>query len=294
MDETVYKRRFGDRKDGRLLRSLSPFSRFMPYIMPKRNDASNLYSFSLELGGVEPWLREKRRENWKGMGLLHLFLAAYVRTLAHCPGLNRFISGQKIFARYNIEIVMMVKRSLSIEEDEDAVKILFEPTDTIYDVYRKLAEKVDEVKSGSGDNGTDQAASALMKVPGLLLKAVVWVLNLLDYFGWLPARLLQVSPFHGSMILTDLGSLGTGPVYHHIYNFGNLPLFVAMGAKRRTVELDKTGIPAERKYVDFKVTMDERTVDGIYFANAMKYLQYYLKNPALLEQPPETVVEDVF
>ena len=133
-----------------------------------------------------------------------------------------------------------------------------------------------------------------MRIPGLLLKFAVWLLKLLDYFGWLPQMLLDASPFHGSLIITDLGSLGTGPIYHHIYNFGNLPLFLALSAKRKAVELDKTGTPVERKYVDYKVVMDERTVDGLYFSAALKFMKYYLKNPAMLEQPPEKVEEDVF
>ena len=294
MAETVYKRRFGDRKDGRLLRSISPFYKITPYIMPKKNDASNLFSGTVEISGIEEWLRARRRESWKGMGLLHLFIAAYVRTVATCPGINRFIGGQKIFARNNIEVVMMVKRAMTNEADETSIKVVFEPTDTVYDVYRKLNEKVDEIKAEDSETGTDRTAEALMRIPGLILKFAIWFLNLLDYFGWLPQSLLDVSPFHGSMIITDLGSLGIAPIYHHIYNFGNLPLFIALGAKRRVVELDRTGVPAERKYIDYKVVMDERTVDGIYFANALKYLRYFLKNPEVLESPPETVVEDVF
>ncbi len=58
--------------------------------------------------------------------------------------------------------------------------------------------------------------------------------------------------------------------------------------------MDRAGVVAERKYIDYKVTMDERTVDGLYYANALKYLKYYLKNPAALELPPEQVNEDVF
>jgi hypothetical protein len=96
------------------------------------------------------------------------------------------------------------------------------------------------------------------------------------------------------MIITDLGSIGIPPIYHHIYNFGNLPLFVAFGAKRRVTELDRVGVPVERKYIDYKVVMDERTVDGMYYALAFKYLKYFLKNPAELETPPESVKEDVF
>ena len=37
------KWRWGDRNDGRLLRSLSPMTKIMPYIMPQRCDACNSY-----------------------------------------------------------------------------------------------------------------------------------------------------------------------------------------------------------------------------------------------------------
>lgn len=294
MAEVIHKRRFGDRKEGRLLRSLNPFYRIMPYIMVKTNDSCNYFTDEVEITDTERWLREKRTEGYKGIGMLHLFLAAYVRTVSQCPGLNRFISGQKIYARNNIEVVMTVKRAMTLDAGETTIKVILEPTDTIFDVYRKFNAKVDEIKANDGDNNTEQVAGALFKLPGLLLKFAVWFLNLLDYFGWLPQALLDASPFHGSMIITDLGSLGIPPIYHHIYNFGNLPLFVAFGAKRRAFELDKTGTPVERKYVDYKVVMDERTVDGMYYAAAFKHLKYYLKNPAALELPPEKVVEDVF
>jgi len=294
MADVVYTRRFGDRKEGRLLRSLSPFYKFMPYIMVKKNDACNQFTDAVEITEMEKWLREKRQEGWKGIGILHVFIAAYIRTIAHCPGLNRFISGQKIYARNNIEIVLTVKRAMTADADETTIKVLFEPTDTIFDVYRKMNAKIDEIKANDGDNNTEQIAGMLCKVPGLLLKFVVWLLNLLDYFGLLPMALLDASPFHGSMIITDLGSIGIPPIYHHLYNFGNLPVFLAFGAKRRAYELDKTGTPVERKYVDYKVVMDERTIDGISYATAFKYLKYYMKNPAALEQAPETVAEDVF
>lgn len=294
MSDIVYKRRFGDRKEGRLLRSLTPFYKFIPYIMFKKNDACNQFEDSVEITEVEKWLRDKRQEGWKGMGILHLFIAAYVRTVSHCPGLNRFVSGQKIFARDNIEVVLTVKRALTSDAEETTIKVIFEPTDTIFDVYRKLSEKVDEIKANDGENNTEQVAGTLIKLPGLLLKFAMWLLNLLDYFGLLPKCLLDASPFHGSMIITDLGSIGIPPIYHHLYNFGNLPLFIAFGAKRRAYELDKTGLPVERKYVDYKVVMDERTIDGIAYATAFKYLKYYMKNPAALEVPPEKVEEDVF
>lgn len=294
MADIGYKRRFGDRKEGRLLRSLSPFYKFIPYVMAKKNDACNQFADSIEITETEKWFRQKRVEGWKGMGMLQLFMAAYVRTIAHCPSLNRFVNGQKIYARNNIELVLTVKRAMTADADETTIKVIFEPMDTIYDVYRKLSDKVDEIKANDGDNNTEQVAAALCKLPGLVLRFAVWLLNFLDYFGLLPQALLDASPFHGSMIITDLGSIGIPPIYHHLYNFGNLPVFIAFGAKRRAYELDKTGTPVERKYVDYKVVMDERTMDGIAYATAFKYIQYYMKHPAALEIPPESVAEDVF
>ena len=294
MADITYRRRIGDRKDGRLLRSLSPFYRFIPYIMVKKNDACNQFEDTVEISEAERWFRAKRQEGWKSIGMLHLFIASYVRAVSQMPGLNRFISGQKIFARRNIQVVLTVKRAMSSDAEETTIKVVFEPTDTVFDVYRKLNEKVDEIKANDGDNNTEQVAGALMKIPGLILKFAVWILNIMEYFGIIPQALLDASPFHGSMIITDLGSIGIPPIYHHIYNFGNLPLFVAFGAKRRVTELDRVGVPVERKYIDYKVVMDERTVDGMYYALAFKYLKYFLKNPAELEKPPESVKEDVF
>lgn len=294
MAETTYKRRFGDRKEGRLLRSLEPFYKFTPYIMTKKNDAVNYFADSIEVSEIDRWLREKRAEGYKGMGMLHLFIAAYVRTISQCPGLNRFVSGQKIYARNNIEIVMAVKRALTMDAPETTIKVVLEPTDTVYDVYRKFGAKIDEIKADDGENNTEQVARVLGAMPGLLLKFAIWLISVFDYFGWLPMKLLDASPFHGSMIITDLGSLGIGPIYHHLYNFGNLPVFLAFGAKRRVVELDKTGLPVERKYIDYKAVMDERTVDGIYYAAAFKYIKYYLRNPSALEAAPAEIREDVF
>ena len=77
--------------------------------------------------------------------------------------------------------------------------------------------------------------------PRFVLRAAIGLLRIMDYFGWIPQSLLDVSPFHGSMIITDLGSLRLGPVYHHIYNFGTLPVFIAFGPKRHAYELDRNG-----------------------------------------------------
>lgn len=289
-----YKRRFGDRKEGRLLRSLPAFAKFVPLIMPTRNDACNQYEESFEVSDVDRRLRKLRVDGYKGIGILHFIIAAYIRGVSMLPGMNRFVVGRRIYARDNIEVVMTVKRSLAIDATETTIKVVFEPTDTIFDVYRKMNEKIDEIKTVEGNNNTEDVAEAMCKVPRFLLRFALTILRIMDYFGWLPQSLLDASPFHGSMIITDLGSLRIGPIYHHIYNFGTLPVFISFGAKRHAYELDRHGNMVDRKYVDCKFVMDERTVDGHYYAQFLQAFRYICQHPEIVETPPSKVVEDVF
>ena len=159
------KRRFGDRKDGRLIQSLAPFYKFMPYIMPTKNDACNQFEDCIEITNTDRWLRQKRLEGYKGLGYLHLFIAAYIRMVSMRPGINRFVAGRRIYARNNIEVVLTVRRSMSTTSNETTIKAVFAPTDTIFDVYRKMNEKIDEIKYGDQDNNTEQVAGALLKLP---------------------------------------------------------------------------------------------------------------------------------
>lgn len=289
-----YKRRFGDRKEGRLLRSLPAFAKFVPFIMPTRNDACNQYEESFEVSDVDRRLRKLRVDGYKGIGILHFIIAAYIRGVSMLPGMNRFVVGRRIYARDNIEVVMTVKRSLAIDATETTIKVVFEPTDTIFDVYRKMSEKIDEIKTVEGNNNTEDVAEAMCKAPRFLLRFALTILRIMDYFGWLPQSLLDASPFHGSMIITDLGSLRIGPIYHHIYNFGTLPVFISFGAKRHAYELDRHGNMVDRRYVDCKFVMDERTVDGHYYAQFLQAFRYICQHPEIVETPPSKVVEDVF
>ena len=290
---STYRRRRGDRKEGRLLRKLPGFNKFIPYIMPQRNDRCVEYEESYEVSEVDRMLRKLRVEGYKGIGILHFMIASYIRLISMLPGLNRFVVGRRIYARNNIEIVMTVKRTLSVESTETTIKVVFEPTDTILDVYRKMNAKIDEIKSSDENNGTEDFADTIAHLPRFLIRFAIAILRMMDYFGWIPQSLLDVSPFHGTMIITDLGSLRIGPVFHHIYNFGTLPAFVAFGAKRHAYELNRHGQMVDKKYVDCKYVLDEGIVDGYYYAHALQAYRYMFEHPEILLSPPSRVIEDI-
>ena len=288
------RRRMGDRKDGRLLRSLNPYSKFVPFIMPQRVDRLIGYEESFEVSAVDRFLRRLRVEGCKGIGILHFLIACHIRTASMLPGVNRFIAGRRVYVHNDISVVMTVKHSLSVDATETSIKVHFQPTDTIFDVYRKMNEKIEEIKTAEQDNNVEEVAGVFARFPRFLLRFAIAVFRVLDYYGLLPDSLVEASPFHGSLIVTDLGSLRIGPVYHHIYTFGTLPVFIAFGAKYHRYEITKKRELVDRKYIDTKMVVDEGIVDGHYFSQLLQAYRYMFEHPEILETPPTKVVEDIF
>lgn len=289
-----YHPTWGDRTDGRRIRTEPPMNMVSPYIMVTRNTSTNYFTEAFEITHVERYIRQKRREGLTNFGLTHVLLASYCRAVAKYPKLNRFIGGQKIYSRGNdLQFCMTIKKEMTSDSPETVIKVHLSPYDTAADIYRKMNEKVEEVKNTPLDSNFDVTAHALMLIPGVFLKFVVWLLKTLDYFGLLPRFLLEVSPFHGSVFFTSMGSLGIPPIYHHLYDFGNLPLFGSFGCKRRALEVQEDGSVVQRKYLDCKFTMDERICDGFYYAAFFKQFKRIIYHPEVLDTPPEEVVPDI-
>ncbi len=285
---------WGDRNDGRRLRSLSPIFAVSPYIMVTRNTSSNFLTDRIECSALDEYIRRKRREGLQGFGMLHVVLAAYARCVAAYPGVNRFISGQHVFSRDGIEVSMTIKPEMRADSPDTVIKIVLRPTDTAEDVYREIQRKVDEVKSApKNDTNFDNLARAFNLIPGPLLKFVVWLLKFLDYFGCLPRGLTRLSPFHGSLYITSMASLGIPPIYHHLYDFGNVPVFVSLGKKYRVNELNDSGTAVVKKYIDYTFVTDERICDGFYYASVLRYLRGLLQEPDCLDAAPLRVEQDV-
>ena len=289
-----YHPSWGDRTDGRRIRTEPPMNQVSPYVMWTRCSSMNLFEESFEITNVERYIRQKRREGMTSFGLMHVLLACYCRSLCRYPALNRFIAGQKIYSHGNdIQFCLTVKKEMTSTSPETVIKVHLAPTDTAEDVYNKLNTEIEKVKNTPLDSSFDNLAHAFMLIPGLFLKFTVWLLRVLDYFGLLPKFLLELSPFHGSVFFTSMGSLGIPPIFHHLYDFGNLPVFCSFGCKRRALEVQEDGSVVQKKYLDFKFSMDERIADGFYYAAFFKHFKRIMHHPEQLDLPPEEVMQDI-
>ncbi len=282
-----------DRSDGRYIRSSPAIEQITPFIMPQRVGANILFDESVEISELDRYVRAKRRAGMPNFGMTHAIVAAYVRTVAKYPALNRFVAGQRIYSRgEDIVVCMTVKKEMTKESPDTVIKVHFHPGDTARDVYEKFNAAVSSAKDEMENSNVDDAAGILTSTPRMVLKFVVWLVKSLDYFGMAPRFLLELSPFHGSIYFTSMGSLGIRPVYHHLYDFGTVPAFCAFGRKRRAEEI-KDGEVVERKYMDLRFNLDERICDGFYYASLIKYFLRLLTHPEVLDQPPETIELDI-
>lgn len=275
------------RKDGKRVRGADAMYTLIPYIMKHRYDAMNMIEVDIPIAAMQAYLNRKRSE---GVPMSHLgvVLAGYLRTVAEFPLLNRFVVNKRIYARNEFPVAMVV---LKPGETEGTMsKMRFEPGDDIFTVHRKMNEYIEKNRQVGDTNATDDLMRRLLSVPGLA-NVGVGLFKLLDRYGLLPKSLIDASPFHASLVFTNLASIRTNHIFHHLYEFGTSSVFIALGNMREVARRTRDGISFER-CLPMGVVTDERICSGSYFARAFRRFRQYLLDPSLLEGPPALVNSD--
>lgn len=278
---------FGNRKDGRKLKNVTPFFKVIPLLMKTRNDSQVYYTEDLPISALDEYINKKAEEGIK-LSYMHIIYAGLVRVMATRPRLNRFVINGRTYARNDIYISLAIKKGLSDDAEETTLKIKFDGTENLFEVKEKLENEININKENSAENSTDGLAKALSIIPHGIMKFAVNFLIFLDKKGMLPKSVIDASPFHTSAFLTNVGSLGIDSIYHHLYNFGTTGLFLAMGKKKKSYIYDDDNF-REEKCISFSWVCDERICDGYYFANSVKQFNKLMKKPELLEEKVEKI-----
>lgn len=289
--QKTFKRGIFDRYDGWRVRNIDAVFGVIPFIMRTRLDSQNFFETEIRIDKLEKFIRE-HKEDIPDLSLMHIFMAATVRLISQRPYLNRFVVHNKIYARNSITMSLMIKRTMSDDGTETLIKPEFEPEDTLIDVVRKVRELIELNMKDDAQNSTDVTAKLFRALPAWLVRFAIGLIRCSDNYGLLPKPIFRASPWHTSVFLTNLGSVGIGPIYHHLYEFGTCSLFVAMGKKYRKKETDIRGETYTAKYLGLKFVTDERVCDGHYYALSMRLFNKLLQNPEILLSPPEKVYVD--
>jgi pyruvate/2-oxoglutarate dehydrogenase complex dihydrolipoamide acyltransferase (E2) component len=262
--------------------------------MPERSDAQVWSTLEVNCDKLDDYILEKRKLGDR-YSYMHLLIAAIIRVLALRPKLNRFIMNGRIFRRNDIQISLAVKKSLTDTADETTIKLTFKGTETVSEIRDLIDKEVVVNAKGAAVNDTDKTAKILTMVPNFMIKFMVGTLKWMDKHGMLPKSIINVSPFHTSVFITNMKSIKMDYVIHHIYNFGTTSLFLGMGkeAYLPVVTNAEEGTIGIAKIMKVGAIIDERICDGLYNANSLREFKRHIENPYLLETPLAAKVEDI-
>ncbi|MDY5770634.1 MAG: hypothetical protein SPJ95_02085 [Anaerovoracaceae bacterium] len=275
------------RSDGYRVRGKDSMYELIPYVMPYRYDASNSVTVDIDLGLLQDYVRKCRS---KGISMNHMsiIIAGMLRVASQNPFLNRFIMNRKVYARNHFCVSFV---TLQPGKTSDTVsKLYFNLDDDIFTVNRKVQDAIERAQQPASQNAMDKLMTRLLSVP-FLVGGVVGFLKFIDKYFTLPFSIINASPFHTSLFITNLASIRTNAIYHHLYEFGTTGIFISMGQPERRIEKNGETVE-EKKIMPLGIVTDERIANGHYYGRCFRELNRYYKNPELLEVPPEQVVRD--
>lgn len=267
------------RPDGTRVKNMTAITQALPYIMPRRYDAQNWANDYVDEEIIRTYIRQKHKE---GHSLSHMsvLVAAYYKAALENPKVNYFIMNRKVYKRNHFCFSFVIlKTRADGTPDETCIKIFLEPHDDIFTISRRIREEIDKNLNAVHNNNTDKFANIAFAIPGLA-RLVFGLAYRLDQWGLLPRKIIDLSPFHTSVFITNLASINTRFIYHHCYEFGTTGVFVCMG---KPVKDPNAPADSRRKMLPLGVVMDERIATGIEYSRFFAAFERYLKHPEVLE-----------
>jgi pyruvate/2-oxoglutarate dehydrogenase complex dihydrolipoamide acyltransferase (E2) component len=275
------------RADGTPSPGLHPVRRIMPFLMPTRNGAFVLFEQQVAAAPVRRFLDgvNAERPPERAITIFHLVLRAIGLALTEFPRLNRFVAGSQLYDRRGIWLAFSAKQRLERDAPLFTAKIRFDASEPLAAMVERVHAVVGEGRSGR-ETATDREIRTFLHLPAPLLRLGVRVMRRLDAWGLLPADLTAGDPLYASAFVANLGSVGLDAAYHHLYEYGTIPIFVTIGRLHRAPVVREDGSVGSQEVFTLRYTYDERVEDGFYAARALERLQALLESPERLQEPP--------
>lgn len=279
------KKRFGDRRDGKLVRDQDGMHLIMPMLYPNRCDNEAFISERIDLTNADKYIAARNAENPKfKFTVFHLVVAAVLKTIILRPKLNRFIANKNTYERNNFSASFVIKKQFNDVSSEGMAFVYVDKDSTIDTMREDLYKQITHVRGGGSDS-TNDAMDFLNKLPRFIVKFFLQLMRWCDRHGIVPPSLIASDPYYASVILSNLGSIKLRSGYHHLTNWGTTSIFVVVGEMKQRLFRDKDGAEEYRNSLDLGLTIDERLADGYYYSKSVKLLKYLLEHPETLERP---------
>jgi len=246
----------------------------IPYIMRGRNEAAVYHDELIDISKVRPWMRAWNQSHPDdAVTLFHIFLYGIALGLKARPGMNRFVSGGRLYQRRGNFLSFAAKKRFDEKSALVTVKVEFPEGEPFLDSIRKVKGGI-----GEGRSGVVSTVDKELKL-ALALRGVMAILRFLDKINLMPGAMIRTDPMYTSAFVANLGSVGLDRTYHHMYEYGTASLFCVIGPPKKipVVEAgDKIGV---REVVEMRWSFDERINDGFYCALALRHFARVLEDP---------------
>ncbi len=291
MAEKKKRRRFGDRKDGTLIRDLDPMHVITPVIYPNRCDNEAYISVRVDTAPIKAYLEKiNKEEDIFPYTMFHILVTAVIKTITLRPKLNRFVANKLMYQRNEVSASFVVKKLFTDDGAEALAIIHAEEDDTRKTIHEKLFKQISSSRSDELDRSSE-SMEIVSRMPRRLTRLFCELCGFLDRIGKCPDVLVGTDPYYTSVVLSNLGSIRLKSGYHHLTNWGTCSLFCIIGEIKKTISLDENDQPVVKETVDLGITIDERLADGYYYAKSVRLIKKLLEEPELLDLPMKEEVE---
>ena len=280
------KRKFGDRKDAKRVRDVQSMNQIMIDLKPNRNLGEVYVNQKIDVTNLMEYYENYKKKNPNdNITLFHMFVMAIAKTIYNRPLLNRFVANRHVYEHNEIIISFVAKVEFIDSSEEVMVIVPIKESDTLKDVSNKIKNKVEEIRNKKNvKEGANSAIDILGKLPNILRVPIVGIFKWCDKKGILPAGLVKDNIYYSSIIVSNLGVLKVGGIYHNITDFGTCSGLVTMGEVKKEYVFDENGKKTEKYNCEFGITIDERIADGFYLIKSVHLIEKILNDPKLLEE----------
>lgn len=282
-----YQKTWKDRKDAKWIK-MPGVLRMCTYLKD-RQDADVYINKKIDVTNLVKYMKEKKKTE-PDTTYFHALAFACAKTVFNRPRLNRYIINHNCYERDDVSLSFVAKVNFEDNAKEFLSVLKVEPNDTIDDLRNKIKDKVDKVRNNM-KNDTDNTVDILDKLPKPILGMVVPIVKFMDRHDLLPKDFNDNLIYNSTAILSNLGSIKCGAIYHNITNFGSNGIVITFGdIHKEPMVID--GKIEIRDVIDIGANLDERIADGVYMAKAINLLEYILKNPETLEESANEEIKE--
>ena len=282
----------GDRFDATYLKDIDSMHFIMPFMYPDRCDNQAFFTFKIDLTNLNEYLAKKNAENpdYK-YNMFQCVVTAALKTIFLRSKLSIFIHNRKMYRRNEVSAAFTVKQEFADDGGEVLAFLHAKPEWNIDDVHNEIRRQLLKLKTKGYTDESTSIMDKLNKAPKWITRPLVGGICRLEKKGLIPPALVETDPYHSSIVLANLGSIGLPNGYHHLTNWGTTSMFLLIGKIDRLPFYENDTVTF-KDGVELGFTVDERIADGFYFSRSIKMLQLFLEQPELLERPMNEKLSD--